>query len=309
MDIKLIKEIRKQTGASFGDCKKALSKAGGDLSKALHIAENMRKAQQSREMDDANAHLEVEKVQRLKSEFDNLTTIIRDRKNLNRWSQVATLIKEKYNLGLSEEEKKRHYVSSTLLTPVESVSDDIKKTFVASFQEEKINLFNSDKQSELENARIELLSSIKKQLQGDEAADLKIECLWMQPMLFSTSIGLTKGFNIYCTHCHGVSNVIATLLSDSWYDNDIARFTEDGTDLDGLTERESPEGEGRYYIAMGAMKQAIDGPFEQFGIQGEWKEADAEALKNIESLQAAGAAAMHFERDLEIIDLFIEKIQ
>ena len=137
MDIKLIKEIRKQTGASFGDCKKALSKAGGDLSKALNIAENMRKAQQSKEMDDANAHLEVEKVQRLKSEFDNLTTIIRDRKNLNRWSQVATLIKEKYNLGLSEEEKKRHYVSSTLLTPLESVSDDIKKTFVVSFRKRK----------------------------------------------------------------------------------------------------------------------------------------------------------------------------
>lgn len=309
MDIKLIKEIRRQTGASFGDCKKALSKAGGDLSKALNIAENMRKAQQSKEMDDANAHLEVEKVQRLKSEFDDLTTIIRDRKNLNRWSQVATLIKEKYDLGLSEEEKKRHYVSSTLLTPLESVSDEIKKTFVVSFQEEKINLFNSDKQSELENARNELLSSMKRQLHGYEAADVKIDCLWMKPMLFSTSIGLTKGFNIYRTKCQGVENVIDTVFSDSWWDDDIARFTEDGTDLDGLTERESPEGEDRYYIAMGAMKQAIDGPFEQFGIQGEWKEVDAEALKNIQSLQAKSAAAVKCKDDLEIIRLFIEKIR
>lgn len=309
MDIKLIKEIRNKTGASFGDCKKALLQAGGDLTRALDIAENMLKAQQSKEMDEANAHMEVEKVQRLKSEFDKLTTIICDRKNLNRWRQVAELIKDKYDLGLSEEEKKRYYVTSTLLTPLESVSDDIKKTFVASFQEEKVNLFSSFKHNELENAQNQLLSSIKKQLKGDEAAELKIDCLWMQPMLFSTSIGLTKGFNIYRTHCHGVSNVIATLLSDSWYDNDIARFTEDGTDLDGLTESESPEGEDSYYIAMGAMKQAIDGPFEQFGIQGEWKEADAEALKNIESLQAAGTAEMECKDDLEIIRLFIEKIR
>ena len=46
MDIKLIKEIRTQTGASFGDCKKALTQANGDLQKAIEIASNMLKAQQ-----------------------------------------------------------------------------------------------------------------------------------------------------------------------------------------------------------------------------------------------------------------------
>ena len=45
MDIKLIKEIRTQTGASLGDCKKALSQANGDLQKAIEIASGMLKAQ------------------------------------------------------------------------------------------------------------------------------------------------------------------------------------------------------------------------------------------------------------------------
>ena len=45
LSIKLIKDIRLQTGASLGDCKKALSQANGDLQKAIEIASDMLKAQ------------------------------------------------------------------------------------------------------------------------------------------------------------------------------------------------------------------------------------------------------------------------
>ena len=58
MDIKLIKEIRTQSGASFGDCKKALTQANGDLQKAIEIASNMLKAQQVAENEEANAQNE-----------------------------------------------------------------------------------------------------------------------------------------------------------------------------------------------------------------------------------------------------------
>ena len=37
MDVKLIKTIRQETGASFSDCKKALKEANDDLDKAIII--------------------------------------------------------------------------------------------------------------------------------------------------------------------------------------------------------------------------------------------------------------------------------
>lgn len=54
MDIKLIKEIRTQTGPSFGDCKKALAQANGDLQKAIKIASNMLEAQLGQVTEESN---------------------------------------------------------------------------------------------------------------------------------------------------------------------------------------------------------------------------------------------------------------
>ena len=57
MNIKLIKEIRTQTSASFGDCKKALEQANGDMNKAIEIASNMFKAQQEEENEEAKVNI------------------------------------------------------------------------------------------------------------------------------------------------------------------------------------------------------------------------------------------------------------
>lgn len=101
MSIKLIKDIRLQTGASFGDCKKALTQANGDLQKAMEIASNMLKAQQDAENEVANAEMQKGAINQLKSEFDTLTEIISDKTDPNSLRKVAELISDKYNLGLT----------------------------------------------------------------------------------------------------------------------------------------------------------------------------------------------------------------
>ena len=73
----------------------------------------------------------------MNSEFDTLTIIISDKTDPNSLRKVAELISDKYDLGLSEEQKKKYYVTSTLLSPLESVPKDIKNEFIANYNEHK----------------------------------------------------------------------------------------------------------------------------------------------------------------------------
>lgn len=311
MNIKLIKEIRTQTSASFGDCKKALEQANGDLNKAIEIASNMFKAQQDEENEEA-------KVNMLKSEFDKLTEIISDKDDLNRWRKAAEHISEKYDLGLTEEQKKKYYITSTLLTPLESVPEDIKNEFITSYNEQKKKLLNSANSPELKNLETKIQNTITKQLQKYGAVDGQIDCLRFDPMLFSTTVDLTKGYNILSTDCSSINEVVETLLSNSWYDYPIERFAENGTNLGQLysesngsfnIENESPEGESAYYVSSAAMNNLGDGPFEQYGFKGYWEKVDSEELHNFITLQRTSNRTSDNNLFLEIIDLFIKKTE
>jgi hypothetical protein len=319
MEIKLIKEIRTQTGASFGDCKKALEQANGDLQKAIEIAAHMLKDQQDQENEVAKAQSEDGAINQLKSEFDKLTEIISDKDDLNRWMKAAKHIREKYELGLSEEQKKRLYITSTLLTPLESVPKEIKSAFIATYNEQKMELLNSSNILELKNLETKIQNAIKKQLQKYGAVDGQIDCLRFDPMLFSTTVDLTKGYNILSTDCNSINEVVETLLvSDSWYDNDIERFSENGTDLGQLysesngsfqIENESPNGESGYYVSIANMKKLASGPFEQYGFKGHWEEVDSEELDNFIALKSSSNQASDNDIDLNIIDLFLKNIE
>ena len=290
MDIKLIKEIRTQSGASFGDCKKALTQANGDLQKAIEIASNMLKAQQVAENEEANAQTQEGAINQLKSEFDTLTEIISDKTDPNRFRKVAEFISNKYDLGLTEEQKKKYYVTSTLLSPLDSVPEGIKSGFIASYNQHKKQLLNSANSPELKNLETKIQDSITKQFQTYGAVEGQIDCLRFDPMLFSTTVDLTKGYNILSTDCKSINEVIETLLSDSLYDDVILRYSENGTDLNQLfdesngsfnLENESPDGESEYYVATAVMKSLADGPFEQYGFKGQWEELDAEELDKL----------------------------
>ena len=317
MDIKLIKEIRTQTGASFGDCKKALTQANGDLQKAMEIASNMLKAQQDAENEEANAEMQKGAINQLKSEFDALTEIISDKTDPNSLWKLAKLISNKYDLGLSEEQKKKYYVTSTLLSPLESVPEDIKSEFIANYNEHKKQLLNSANSSELKNLEIKIQDSITKQLQNHGAVDGQIDCIRIDPTLFSTTVDLTKGYNILSTDCKSINEVVETLFSDAWYDDDIVRYSENGTDLNQLfdesngtfnLENESPDGVSAYYVATAAMKSLADGPFEEYGFKGQWEEVDAEELDKLTALISKRNSASSDISLLEIIELFINKI-
>ena len=315
MDIKLIKEIRTQTGASFGDCKKALEQANGDLNEAIKIASNMFQEQQDEEKEEANSQTQETAINLLKSEFDKLTEIISDKDDLNRWRKAAEHISEKYELGLSEEHKKRLYITSALLTPLESVPKDIKSEFIATYNEQKMELLNSANSIELKNLETKIQNAIKKQLQKYGAVDGQIDCLRFDPMLFSTTRDLTEGYNILSTNCNNIDEVVETLVSDSWYDYPIERFSENGTDLGQLysesngsfqIENESPNGESGYYISSVNMKKMANGPFEQYGFKGHWEEVDSEELGNFIALQSSNNRASEYDIFLNIIDLFLK---
>lgn len=317
MDIKLIKEIRTQTGASFGDCKKALTQANGDLQKAIEIASSMLEAQMGKENEEANAQTEEGAINQLKSEFDTLTKIISDKTDPNRLRKVAELISNKYDLGLTEEEKKKYYVTSTLLSPLETVPEDIKSGFMASYNEHKKQLLNSANIPELKNLETKIQDSITKQLQNHGAADGQINCLRIDPMLFSITVDLTKGFNILSTDCKSINEVVETLLSDSWHDYPIESFAENGTNLGQLyrdsngsfsIENESPDGESTYYVATAAMKSIADGAFEQYGFKGQWEEVDAQELDKLTALKSNSNSASSDNLFLDIIELFINNI-
>ena len=306
-----------QTGASFGDCKKALSQANGNLQKAVEIASGMLKAQLDLENKEANAQTEEGAINQLKSEFDTLTEIISDITDPNRLRKVAELISNKYDLGLTEEEKKKYYVTSTLLSPLEKVPEDIKSGFIASYNEYKKQLLNSANSPELKNLKTKIQDSITKQLQSYGPVDGQIECIRIDPMLFSTSVDLTRGYNILSTDCKSISEVVETLISDSWYDYPIESFAENGTDLGQLyrdsngsfcIENESPDGNSAYYVATATMKSLADGPFEQYGFKGQWEEVYAEELDKLTALKSKIKSASSDIRLIEIIELFIQKI-
>ena len=318
MDIKLIKEIRTQSGASFGDCKKALTQANGDLQKAIEIASNMLKAQQVAENEEANAQMQKGAINQLKSEFDTLTEIISDKTDPNRFRKVAEFISNKYDLGLTEEQKKKYYVTSTLLSPLDSVPEGIKSGFIASYNQHKKQLLNSANSPELKNLETKIQDSITKQFQTYGAVEGQIDCLRFDPMLFSTTVDLTKGYNILSTDCKSINEVIETLLSDSLYDDVILRYSENGTDLNQLfdesngsfnLENESPDGESEYYVATAVMKSLADGPFEQYGFKGQWVEVDAEELDKLTTLKSKSNSASSDNPFLKIIELFVQKIQ
>jgi len=318
MDIKLIKEIRTQSGASFGDCKKALTQANGDLQKAIEIASNMLKAQQVAENEEANAQTQEGAINQLKSEFDTLTEIISDKTDPNRFRKVAEFISNKYDLGLTEEQKKKYYVTSTLLSPLDSVPEGIKSGFIASYNQHKKQLLNSANSPELKNLETKIQDSITKQFQTYGAVEGQIDCLRFDPMLFSTTVDLTKGYNILSTDCKSINEVIETLLSDSLYDDVILRYSENGTDLNQLfdesngsfnLENESPDGESEYYVATAVMKSLADGPFEQYGFKGQWVEVDAEELDKLTTLKSKSNSASSDNPFLKIIELFVQKIQ
>jgi len=318
MDIKLIKEIRTQSGASFGDCKKALTQANGDLQKAIEIASNMLKAQQVAENEEANAQTQEGAINQLKSEFDTLTEIISDKTDPNRFRKVAEFISNKYDLGLTEEQKKKYYVTSTLLSPLDSVPEGIKSGFIASYNQHKKQLLNSANSPELKNLETKIQDSITKQFQTYGAVEGQIDCLRFDPMLFSTTVDLTKGYNILSTDCKSINEVIETLFSDSLYDDVILRYSENGTDLNQLfdesngsfnLENESPDGESEYYVATAVMKSLADGPFEQYGFKGQWVEVDAEELDKLTTLKSKSNSASSDNPFLKIIELFVQKIQ
>ena len=167
------------------------------------------------------------------------------------------------------------------------------------------------------SSKTKIQDSITKQLQNHGAVDGQIDCLRIDPMLFSTTLDLTKGYNILSTDCKSINEVVETLFSDSWHDYPIESFAENGTDLGQLyrdsngsfcIENESPDGNSAYYVATATMKSLADGPFEQYGFKGQWEEVDAEELDKLTALKSKIKSASSDIRLLEIIELFIQKI-
>ena len=110
----------------------------------MEIASNMLKAQQDAENEEANAEMQKGAINQLKSEFDALTEIISDKTDPNSLWKLAKLISNKYDLGLSEEQKKKYYVTSTLLSPLETVPENIKKNFLSAFKDLKREIYLKD---------------------------------------------------------------------------------------------------------------------------------------------------------------------
>ena len=204
------------------------------------------------------------------------------------------------------------------MSPLESVQENIKSEFIANYNEHKKQLLNSANSPELKKLETKIQDSITKQLQSYGPLDGQIDCLRFVPMLFSTTVDLTKGYNILSTDCKSINEVLETLFSDSWHDYPIESFAENGTDLGQLyrdsngsfsIESESPDGNSTYYVATEAMKSLADGPFEQYGFNGQWEEVDAEELDKLMALKSKSNSASSDNLFLDIIELFIRKIQ
>ena len=78
MDIKLIKTIRQETGASFSDCKKALKEANGDLDKAIIIANELFIQQKDLEQKDSENLSADTSHKYLQSTFNDYTKTLKE---------------------------------------------------------------------------------------------------------------------------------------------------------------------------------------------------------------------------------------
>ena len=316
MEIKLIKEIRTQTGASFGDCKKALEQANGDLNKAIKIASNMLEAQMGQENEEANAQTQEGAVNQLKSEFNSLTELISDKTDPNRLRKVAELISNKYDLGLTEEQKKKHYVTSTLLSPLETVPEGVKKNFLSAFEDLKreIYLKDSEFQEQLNNLENEINETFTK----FNIPNSNFFCLVYRPMNWSITTGIEAGMEVTTYKCNSLKQLLDGMMNGFITEEDsILRLTENGTNLDDLyaksegalkIENESSNGAPNYYLSSEDLKSE-KGDFEEIDVSGKWISVDSKEWDKVRTLKGKSNSASSDNTFLEIIELFIKKIQ
>jgi uncharacterized protein (UPF0147 family) len=316
MDIKLIKEIRTQTGASFGDCKKALAQANGDLQKAIEIASNMLEDQMGQEKEEANAQTQEGAINQLKSEFDTLTEIISDKTDPNRLRKVAELISNKYDLGLTEEQKKKYYVTSTLLSPLQTVSEDIKKNFLSAFEDLKREIYLKD--SEFQEQLNKLENNINEKFTKFNIPNSNFFCLVYRPMNWSITSGIEAGMEVTIYKCNSLKQLLDGMMNGFIIEEDsILRLTENGTNLDDLytksegalkIENESSNGAPNYYLGSEDLKSE-KGDFEEIGVSGKWISVDSKEWDKLIALKSKSNIGSSDNPFLKIIELFIQKIQ
>jgi hypothetical protein len=315
MDIKLIKTIRQETGASFSDCKKALKEANGDLDKAIIIANELFSQQKDMEQKDSENLLADTSHKHLQSTFNDYTKTLKEcefRRRRSAIIEVCEKIINTYELGLSVQDKKKFGVQSTILTPVITLSPDIISEFIKTFVDLKQELLVSNGFDQTS-----FINSIENALKryGDIKGD--ILCIMLSPVLFSTSIDLTEGYEIYRTECQEINDVFSTINSDSWYDSEVERYSESGVDLNLMMEQsnssfliegESPNGDTEYYLSSQNMQKKSNGCLRDFGVNGEWVRVCSRELKKLTDLHHQKRDNEQIKKYIEIIDLFIDKI-
>lgn len=320
MDIKLIKTIRQETGASFSDCKKALKEANGDLDKAIIISNELFSQQKDMEQKESENHLAGTSHKHLQSIFNDYTKTLKEYESFadkdfykkNGIKEVCEKIINTYELGLSAQDKKKFGVQSTILTPVITLSPDIISEFIKTYLELKQELVVSN-----DFDQTSFINSIENDLERYGEIKGEILCVKICPVLFSTSIDLTEGYEIYRTECKGINDIFSTINSDSWYDSEVERYSESGVDLNLMCEQsngsfliegESPNGEDEYYLSSQKMQEISNGSLKDFGLNGEWVRVCPEELKNINSLELQRESNDEIRMYTEIIDLFVDKI-
>ena len=320
MDIKLIKTIRQETGASFSDCKKALKEANGDLDKAIIIANELFIQQKDLEQKDSENLLADTSHKYLQSTFNDYTKTLKEYESFedknfykkNGVKEVCEKILNNYELGLSTEDKKKFGVQSSILSPITPSISDVASEFIKTYLELKQELLVSN-----DFDQTSFINSIENDLERYGEIKGEILCVKICPVLFSTSIDLTEGYEIYRTECKEINDIFSTINSDSWYDSPVERYSESGVNLNlkceqsngsFLIEGESPNGEDEYYISSQKMQEISNGSLKDFGVNGEWVRVCPEELKNINSLDFQRESNDEIRMYAEIIDLFIDKI-
>ena len=320
MDIKLIKTIREETGASFSDCKKALKEANDDLDKAIIIANELFIQQKDLEQKDSENLLADTSHKYLKSTFNLYTKTLKEYESFedknfykkNGVKEVCEKILNNYELGLSTEDKKKFGVQSSILSPIPASISDIASEFIKTYLELKQELLVSN-----DFDQTSFVNSIENDLERFGEIKGVILCVKICPVLFSTSIDLTEGYEIYRTECKEINDIFSTINSDSWYDSPVERYSESGVNLNlkceesngsFLIEGESPTGEDEYYISSQKMQEISNGSLKDFGVNGQWVRVCPEELKNINSLEFQRESNDEIRMYSEIIDLFIDKI-
>ena len=320
MDIKLIKTIRQETGASFSDCKKALKEANGDLDKAIIIANELFIQQKDLEQKDSENLLADTSHKYLQSTFNDYTKTLKEYESFedknfykkNGVKEVCEKILNNYELGLSTEDKKKFGVQSSILSPIIASISDVASEFIKTYVGLKQELLVSN-----DFDQTSFINSIENDLERYGEIKGEILCVKICPVLFSTSIDLTEGYEIYRTECKEISDIFSTINSDSWYDSPVERCSESGVNLNlkceqsngsFLIEGESPNGEDEYYISSQKMQEISCGSLKDFGVNGEWVRLCSKELKNINSLKLQRESSDEIKMYTEIIDLFIDKI-